>query len=206
METISIMPWEVAVMLYPLDIGPPHVHFILREKQYVLDVEDDDPLMELVRKSKVMKDVDDDSESEDLYSDVEQISENMIRVKFLDDSVKEYKIKSATDLAPIETIIDVETGEQILDPMGPVAKRVEALPDMMLRVTFENDEIRLYDVKPLLYEEVLLKDGTPLKAFKALEDEDLFRRAHLSPGGYGIIWDGNTDLAIEEIWKNGKTP
>ena len=182
MPKMDLAPFDIDVMVYSLDRDPPHLHAIIKKWVYVLDINDDDPLMAFAGDP-----LEDEEKAGDPFPDVEPISEDMIRVTFNDGSVREYKIDSSTTLDPIEILVDAKTGEEIADPMGPIAKHVEALPEMMLKVTFENGEVRLYNAKPLFDE----------------KDEDLFRHAHLSPGGYGIIWDGDTDLAIEEIWENG---
>ena len=39
--------------------------------------------------------------------------------------------------------------------------------------------------------------------FKKLENKELFIKAKVDIGGYGIIWNENIDISSEEIWKNG---
>ena len=91
-----------------------------------------------------------------------------------------------------ESILDIDTGEILT--MGPVADEIETLPNMILKVRFEDGVVKFYDIKPLMeqYED-----------FKELQDENKFNAAYLSPAGHGIIWNSKLDLAIEEIYNNG---
>jgi len=63
-----------------------------------------------------------------------------------------------------------------------------------LLVTFENGEQKVYDCTPLLKSEV----------FRPLQNETLFRCAHVDSNGYGIIWNDDIDLAESELWLNGR--
>lgn len=73
-------------------------------------------------------------------------------------------------------------------------KKVKTLKDMIIQVTFKNGIRKEYDIKQLIE-----KFG----AFEELQNEDLFNKAKVDIGGYGIIWNENIDLSCEEIWKNG---
>jgi len=68
--------------------------------------------------------------------------------------------------------------------------------DFILHAFFDNNDEKLYDCKPLFKYEV----------FKPLNNEFFFKTAKVSPGGYGIYWSDEIDLAESEIWINGKSP
>ena len=72
---------------------------------------------------------------------------------------------------------------------------VDAVDSMILKVSFRDGAVRLYDTRPLESE---------IPAFAALRDDELFSSVHISNGGYGLIWNKNLDLSAEEIWLNGK--
>ena len=64
----------------------------------------------------------------------------------------------------------------------------------ILYIVFEDNEIYLYDVKPLFEWK---------KAFLTLKDENLFRKVKVDVGGKGIIWNDDIDISSEELWTNG---
>lgn len=76
----------------------------------------------------------------------------------------------------------------------PRVKSVHALPSKRLRVTFENNEVRVYDCTPLLQE----------PPFRSLQDDAFFRKVYADPHGYGVAWSDEVDLAESELWLNGK--
>ncbi len=72
---------------------------------------------------------------------------------------------------------------------------VTPLDEFKLRVEFQNNIIKNYDVKKLFntYEE-----------FKELEYvEELFKQVKVDPGGYGVSWNDGLDLSCTELWNNG---
>ncbi len=72
---------------------------------------------------------------------------------------------------------------------------VTPLDEFKLRVEFQNNIIKNYDVKKLFntYEE-----------FKELEYvEGLFKQVKVDPGGYGVSWNDGLDLSCNELWNNG---
>ncbi len=75
----------------------------------------------------------------------------------------------------------------------PKVNSVRALPAKRLRVTFENDEVKVYDCTPLLNE----------PAFRPLRDEAFFRNVSIDPHGYAVIWNDAVDLAEAELWLRG---
>jgi hypothetical protein len=74
-------------------------------------------------------------------------------------------------------------------------QKVEPLPDLNLLVCFANDEIKRYDVKPLI------KEWQPFRSLDAVPG--LFERVQVDIGGYGVIWDDNIDLSCNELYNNG---
>lgn len=74
-------------------------------------------------------------------------------------------------------------------------KEVEALENYILKVTFQNDEIKLYNVSPLFDKWETFKD---LKVI-----EGLFQSVKVDEGGYGISWNDEIDLSCNELWENG---
>ena len=73
-------------------------------------------------------------------------------------------------------------------------KSVTPLKDMILEVVFSNGICKKYDIKNLI---------NTHKVFKELENAELFKKAKVDIGGYGIVWNEKIDLSSEEIWVNG---
>ena len=73
-------------------------------------------------------------------------------------------------------------------------KSIKPLENMILEAVFLSGEIKRYDMKNLIKNNVI---------FKKLENKELFIKAKVDIGGYGIIWNENIDISSEEIWKNG---
>ena len=70
--------------------------------------------------------------------------------------------------------------------------KVQALNDYKLELTFENNETKIFDVKPYLH--------TGL--FKTLKDEKLFKRVTVS---YDTIeWPNGVDLDPEVLYEKSK--
>ena len=65
---------------------------------------------------------------------------------------------------------------------------VEALPDYLLKLTFESEEVRIFDFKSLLKR----------KAFFALNDEKLFQTAQVCFDSVG--WANGVDIAPETLY------
>ena len=74
-------------------------------------------------------------------------------------------------------------------------KNVEALQNFILKIEFQEEIIKYYDVKPLFRK---------WKTFEILEkDTKLFNQVKVDQGGYGISWNEDIDLSCEELWNNG---
>ena len=74
-------------------------------------------------------------------------------------------------------------------------KSIKTLSDFILLVTFENNVIKYYDIKPLFKKWL---------EFKNLENNiKLFEQVKVDAGGYGISWNDKLDLSCDELWING---
>lgn len=81
--------------------------------------------------------------------------------------------------------------------MGHTVKAVEAEPDFVLTVDFEDGSRKKYDIKPLFGK---------WEAFEDLRNiRGLYPLVKVDPGGYGISWNDDIDLASEELWEHGMT-
>jgi hypothetical protein len=69
---------------------------------------------------------------------------------------------------------------------------VKANTDMTLLLTFENNDNRIFDMKPYLEE----------KPFNKLKDTSLFLKAKAAYGT--VVWPGNIDIAPETLWDLSK--
>ena len=72
------------------------------------------------------------------------------------------------------------------------AKKVAARPDKTLLVTFDNDEMRVYDMGPCI------QPGT---VFSFLADDDAFRRAYIDENN-DIAWDVDPSIDSKIVWNN----
>jgi len=71
-------------------------------------------------------------------------------------------------------------------------RKVKALDDYLLELTFETREVKIFDVKPCLEKGV----------FKALKDVDLFKQVRVALGS--IEWPGEIDIDPETLYEDGK--
>ena len=76
--------------------------------------------------------------------------------------------------------------------MYPKVKTVVPLPDYRLLLTFDNDERRLFDVKPYLTKGV----------FSALADESLFRSVRVRFDT--VEWSNGADICPEVLFAEGE--
>ena len=74
-------------------------------------------------------------------------------------------------------------------------KSVEPIKEYVLSITFENGEMRTYDIAPLFDR---WKDFELLVTAKGL-----FEQVKIEPGGYAISWNDDIDLSSEELYLNG---
>ncbi|MCL1893194.1 MAG: DUF2442 domain-containing protein [Holophagaceae bacterium] len=75
-------------------------------------------------------------------------------------------------------------------------KEIVLLPDLILKVIFENGIIKRYDMKPLMEER---------EEFQDLNNYNLFSYARVTTRGLGIEWNDYIDLSCNELWHGGTT-
>lgn len=73
-------------------------------------------------------------------------------------------------------------------------EKVEPLKNQILKVYFENKEVKYYDMNKVI---------NKIKALEPLKSEDIFSKAYVDAGGYGIVWNNEMDIAAEELYING---
>jgi hypothetical protein len=66
--------------------------------------------------------------------------------------------------------------------------KVEVRPDYVLRLEFENGEIRIFDMSPYLEK----------KPFSVLKGSPVFSDAYVENGT--VVWPGNIDIAPETLY------
>ncbi len=77
----------------------------------------------------------------------------------------------------------------------PHIKSVEVKNNYNLKVIFDNDEIKIYDVAPLLSKSMFLP----------LTKTSFFKNIKIEKGGYAVSWNQDIDISEYELWKNGKS-
>ena len=75
----------------------------------------------------------------------------------------------------------------------PKIARAEAMGDRILRIEFTNQEIKDYDISPLLEKPM----------FSPLQEPACFKNFIVEPGGHAIVWNDELDISEYELWKNG---
>jgi hypothetical protein len=70
---------------------------------------------------------------------------------------------------------------------------VQALQGKRLLLIFSNNARKIYDCSFLLAQDT----------YRALANEAIFKNVKADPGGYGISWTDEIDLAESELWVNG---
>lgn len=74
--------------------------------------------------------------------------------------------------------------------MRPRAQEVEVLDDYILKIKFDNDEIKKFDVKPYLNH----------KAFVKIRDYKAFVKVKVA--GLSIEWESGADICPDELYNN----
>lgn len=78
----------------------------------------------------------------------------------------------------------------------PKIVEAKAIGEFTIKVTFNNGDLRVYDIAPLL-------GRAP---FDELRSQALFRAVQVEQGGHAIVWNDRIDLSEYEVWKNGVVP
>lgn len=76
--------------------------------------------------------------------------------------------------------------------MRPKAIEVKPIENYMLQITFDNGEIKIFDVKPYLN----------LIQFKDLKNKDIFNSVKVA--GLSIEWSNGADICPDELYNNSK--
>jgi hypothetical protein len=77
----------------------------------------------------------------------------------------------------------------------PKIKSASAIDNHTLIVEFDNNEIKKYDVSPLLNKDM----------FAPLKNPALFKAVKVEQGGYAVAWNSEIDISEYELWKHGQT-
>ncbi len=75
----------------------------------------------------------------------------------------------------------------------PKVSSVKAIDEHTLLVQFSNQDVKQYDVAPLLSKPV----------FSALKNPALFKNVKIEAGGYAVSWNDEIDISEYELWVNG---
>lgn len=76
--------------------------------------------------------------------------------------------------------------------MSPKAIDVKALDNYELKIIFDNNEKRKFDVKPYF----------KFKKFKELKDTKIFHTVKIA--GLSIEWENGADICPDELYNNSK--
>ncbi|MBF0231148.1 MAG: DUF2442 domain-containing protein [Desulfamplus sp.] len=77
----------------------------------------------------------------------------------------------------------------------PRIKSVSAIDNHTLMVEFDNNEMKKYDVSPLLNKDM----------FAPLKNPALFKAVKVEQGGFAVVWNSEIDISEYELWKHGQT-
>ncbi|MCG8634155.1 MAG: DUF2442 domain-containing protein [Desulfobacterales bacterium] len=75
----------------------------------------------------------------------------------------------------------------------PKIKTAVVTDHKIIIVTFDNGEIKQYDISKLLSNDM----------FSPLNDQAFFKNVKVEPGGYAVYWNEMIDISEYELWKNG---
>lgn len=75
----------------------------------------------------------------------------------------------------------------------PKVRSVKADENHVLIVEFDNNEMRRYDVTPLLEKEM----------FAPLKNSAFFKAVRVEQGGWAVSWSDAIDLSEFELWSKG---
>jgi hypothetical protein len=71
---------------------------------------------------------------------------------------------------------------------------VEVLRDRVVRLTFDNGEVREIDLAPLLWG----------PAFESLHDDDAFREVRVDPEAGTIVWPNGADISPYTLYEQSR--
>ena len=77
----------------------------------------------------------------------------------------------------------------------PKINNVQTIGVRTLRVEFDNQQIKKYDVTPLLKR----------KMFQPLKNWGFFKSVQVEKGGYAVSWGKEIDISEYELWCNGES-
>ncbi|MCT7959609.1 DUF2442 domain-containing protein [Laspinema sp. D1] len=69
----------------------------------------------------------------------------------------------------------------------------KAIGDRLLLIKFTNQEVRKYDITPLLEKPMFVPLSNPV----------FFKNFRVELGGYGLVWNDEIDISEYELWQNG---
>ena len=75
-------------------------------------------------------------------------------------------------------------------------KSIEILPDFKIKALFSSNVVKTYDFNNLIQNHM---------SFAPLQQQNLFNKAKVDCGGYGICWTDDIDIDSGEIWYHGET-
>jgi hypothetical protein len=77
--------------------------------------------------------------------------------------------------------------------INPRVEKVKAIKDFKLLIVFTNSEEKVFDMKPYLDKGV----------FKALNEIDLFNKAHVAWGT--VVWNEDLDMSPDTLYLDSKS-
>lgn len=80
------------------------------------------------------------------------------------------------------------------EPLAPRVLAVSAVDTATIRVAFEDGEVRVFDVSPLLTRGV----------FQQIADPEPFAAVAVVEGGGGVEWPAGPDLSANRLYFDGK--
>jgi hypothetical protein len=76
----------------------------------------------------------------------------------------------------------------------PGIKSASAIDNHTLIIEFDNNELKKYDVSPLLNKDM----------FAPLNNPALFKAVKVEQDGYAVAWNSEIDISEYELWRHGQ--
>lgn len=89
-------------------------------------------------------------------------------------------------IPPINTDMNLQTGS--FADMFHKIDMAEVIDTHMIKVKFKDGSIKTYDAMDIAKN----------------MDKDIFQNVHVDTGGYGLVWDDDTDVWCNEVYEYGK--